>query len=74
MQTVDSSPTLQFIVCSSAFADPPPPNLEKLSLSAGADSDSATHEPLIPLDQEPSTLIEWAVLILNTPDPDLKAP
>lgn len=54
-----------------AFADPPhvvassiPKNdpliLPKIS------------EDLVPLNGAPSTLMEWAVLILNTPDPVLK--
>lgn len=29
-------------------------------------------EPVTPLDNPPSTLMEWAVLILNTPNPRLK--
>lgn len=56
-----------------AFADPPPPplDLSHLSLSSEKPVD-APPEPIVPLDNPPKTLIEWAVLILNTADPTLK--
>ncbi|TDL24347.1 DUF455-domain-containing protein [Rickenella mellea] len=64
---------------SEEFADPPlPPDISKLSLSSNA---SATpHEnnrvgeelEVVPADHPPKTLIEWAVLILNTANPRLK--
>ncbi|KAI0339942.1 DUF455-domain-containing protein [Trametopsis cervina] len=58
---------------SEAFADPPPPplDLSHLSLSSKERTPSAP-EPVVPLENAPKTLIEWAVLILNTADPTLK--
>ncbi|KIO15720.1 hypothetical protein M407DRAFT_58265, partial [Tulasnella calospora MUT 4182] len=48
------------------FADPP--DLSRLSLN-----DAGSTQPQEELDQPPpSTLLEWAVLILNTPQPQLK--
>lgn len=52
------------------FADPPPP-------VAGPEIDdknssSFSDEPIIPEQDPPTTLLEWAVLILNTPHPTLK--
>ena len=56
-----------------AFADPPPPplDLSHLSLSSEKRAD-APPEPVVPLENPPKTLIEWAVLILDTADPTLK--
>ncbi|KAG9312269.1 hypothetical protein JVU11DRAFT_7572 [Chiua virens] len=55
---------------SEEFADPPPvvviPDLPRIQLIAIED------EPLIPTDKTPSTLMEWAVVILNTANPKLK--
>ncbi|KAM5545839.1 hypothetical protein V8D89_000877 [Ganoderma adspersum] len=53
------------------FADPPPPpvDLSHLSLSSPTSKES---EPLVPVEDPPTTLVQWAVLILNTPDPMLK--
>lgn len=42
---------------------PPQPQLTDVSTSP---------EPIIPEVNPPTTLVEWAVLILNTPDPTLK--
>lgn len=55
------------------FADPPPPpaDLSHLSLSSEKPERSEP-EPVVPLEDPPKTLIEWAVLILNTSDPTLK--
>lgn len=48
------------------FADPP--NLSRLSLN-----DAGPTQPQEELDQPPpTTLLEWAVLILNTSQPQLK--
>lgn len=51
------------------FADPPP-----LQPSSVNDENPVEQEQegLIPAEHTPTTLVEWAVLILNTPQPDLK--
>jgi hypothetical protein len=57
------------------FADPPP-----VSQSVHGDIDEPSsgelalrdQEPVVPLENPPTTLIQWAVLILNTPNPTLK--
>ena len=53
-----------------AFADPPPAvsPLNPVTVCAGTQSD----EPIVPEQDPPKTLMEWAVLILNTPNPTLK--
>jgi hypothetical protein len=53
------------------FADPPPP------VPANIFSQSQPHElreqePVVPETDAPTTLMQWAVLILNTPNPTLK--
>ncbi|KIK91231.1 hypothetical protein PAXRUDRAFT_13888 [Paxillus rubicundulus Ve08.2h10] len=52
------------------FADPPPvstpPTLPNTATTAVQD------EPLVPTGRTPSTLMEWAVVILNTANPTLK--
>ncbi|KDQ50294.1 hypothetical protein JAAARDRAFT_211793 [Jaapia argillacea MUCL 33604] len=59
---------------SEEFADPPPPTNATISPSEV----TATHtqmdddESIVPMENPPRTLIQWAVLILNTPDPSLK--
>ncbi|KAL1712849.1 hypothetical protein EV715DRAFT_212888 [Schizophyllum commune] len=53
------------------FADPPPNDAAAPPLSASL-SPTAEDEPVVPAQNPPSTLMEWAVLILNTPDPRLK--
>ncbi|KAI4522224.1 DUF455-domain-containing protein [Schizophyllum commune Loenen D] len=53
------------------FADPPPNNAATPPLSVPLSPD-AEDEPVVPAQNPPSTLMEWAVLILNTPDPRLK--
>ena len=65
-----SSSLTLFPTCCAEFADPPPPppDLSHLSIS----SPSKEPEPVVPAENPPSTLIQWAVLILNTPDPMLK--
>jgi len=60
---------------SEEFADPPPPpDLSSLSLSPRkvVDDNLGQSEPVIPRDGVPTTLMQWAVLILNTADPTLK--
>ncbi|KAI0631445.1 DUF455-domain-containing protein [Trametes polyzona] len=62
---------VEFRPVSEEFADPPPPppDLSHLSLSS---PDPKEPEPIVPVENPPSTLIQWAVLILNTADPMLK--
>ncbi|EIW73964.1 DUF455-domain-containing protein [Coniophora puteana RWD-64-598 SS2] len=58
---------------SEEFADPVKAKLsEESATSNDSISEQAGVEPIIPLDGEPTTLIQWAVLILNTPNPTLK--
>ncbi|TFY58651.1 hypothetical protein EVG20_g8069 [Dentipellis fragilis] len=54
---------------SEAFADPPPPlsDVSQLALS-----ESPKDEDVVPADNPPTTLMQWAVLILNTSNPTLK--
>ncbi|THU85532.1 DUF455-domain-containing protein [Dendrothele bispora CBS 962.96] len=56
---------------SEEFADPPPPQPESNDLPAASRSQE-TDEPVVPLENPPKNLMEWAVLILNTPNPTLK--
>ncbi|KAI8977800.1 DUF455-domain-containing protein [Trametes punicea] len=62
---------VEFRPVSEEFADPPPPppDLSHLSVSS---TEPKKPEPIVPADDPPTTLIQWAVLILNTPDPVLK--
>ncbi|KAI0310222.1 hypothetical protein OF83DRAFT_1026353, partial [Amylostereum chailletii] len=57
---------------SEEFADPPPPpvdmDMSHLTLSEAARDDA----PVVPPDNVPKTLVQWAVLILNTSHPTLK--
>ncbi|KIP09319.1 hypothetical protein PHLGIDRAFT_86770 [Phlebiopsis gigantea 11061_1 CR5-6] len=60
---------------SEEFADPPPPPLDLSHLSLSSVSETRADlppEPVVPPENPPKTLIEWAVLILNTSDPTLK--
>ncbi|KAI0071363.1 DUF455-domain-containing protein [Panus rudis PR-1116 ss-1] len=59
---------------SEAFADPPPPpiDLSHLSISNSPNDISPTSQEVVPPEGAPTTLIQWAVLILNTADPALK--
>ncbi|KAI0049123.1 DUF455-domain-containing protein [Auriscalpium vulgare] len=55
---------------SEEFSDPPPPpplDIAQLSLS-----DPTKEDPVVPLENPPRTLMQWAVLILNTSHPTLK--
>lgn len=58
----------------SDFADPPPnPTIGAANSPSPQPADiSAPPEPIIPQVDPPTTLVEWAVLILNTPNPTLK--
>ncbi|THH14662.1 hypothetical protein EW146_g5696 [Bondarzewia mesenterica] len=51
------------------FADPPPPFPDLSTLSIG---EVTKEEGVVPSENPPATLMEWAVLILNTADPTLK--
>jgi hypothetical protein len=55
-----------------AFADPPPLRNTASILPVIHQERTETNEPIIPEVDPPRTLIQWAVLILNTPDPTLK--
>ncbi|EIN06535.1 DUF455-domain-containing protein [Punctularia strigosozonata HHB-11173 SS5] len=55
------------------FADPPPATASsQLPPTEKPDTSSDETEPIVPEANAPKTLIDWAVLILNTPDPTLK--
>ena len=58
------------ILSTTEFADPPPsvPIQNALKVSS---TEAREVEPLVP-SQAPTTLMQWAVLILNTPNPTLK--
>lgn len=53
------------------FADPPPPPPESKQTESPVCSDRV-QENIVPAINAPTTLMEWAVLILNTPNPTLK--
>ncbi|KAH9942812.1 hypothetical protein B0H21DRAFT_867514, partial [Amylocystis lapponica] len=58
---------------SEAFADPPPPNISSLSFETIHNDDVlSAPEDVVPVEGAPSTLMQWAVLILNTANPMLK--
>ncbi|KAF9267091.1 DUF455-domain-containing protein [Marasmius fiardii PR-910] len=60
---------------SEEFADPPPQQkLNDTNEQQAKNETEATKEdePIVPLVDPPKTLMEWAVLILNTPTPTLK--
>lgn len=66
--------TLTSALYSPDFADPPPPppDLSHLSLTSPEDRPKGPPEEVVPTSGAPTTLIQWAVLILNTADPSLK--
>lgn len=67
-------PQLEDVIplCAVEFADPPPP-IPVQYLPEGIQSgEPREEEPLIPMTGAPTTLMQWAVLILNTPNPMLK--
>lgn len=68
-QDWDCLPVTKLIIFTE-FGDPAPPHQE-LSKSLSPVIDTPQAQCLVP-DDNLGTLIEWAVLILNTPDPDLK--
>lgn len=53
------------------FADPPPPLATPIAVSDSVHA-FTTDEEIVPTINVPSTLMDWAVLILNTPNPTLK--
>ncbi|KAF9524195.1 hypothetical protein CPB83DRAFT_798192 [Crepidotus variabilis] len=55
---------------SEEFADPPPKTAPVLPVVPSAEPREP--EPVVPDNGAPTTLIQWAVLILNTPNPILK--
>ncbi|KAK0242808.1 hypothetical protein EDD85DRAFT_933324 [Armillaria nabsnona] len=59
---------------SEEFADPPPVVEDATSLPVRSSTvESVTvEEPIVPTTNTPTTLMQWAVLILNTPNPTLK--
>ncbi|KAH8105210.1 DUF455-domain-containing protein [Cristinia sonorae] len=58
---------------SEEFADPPPPPLDLSHLSISAKEEpNGPPEDIVPTSGAPTTLIQWAVVILNTADPSLK--
>ncbi|KAI5114849.1 hypothetical protein M0805_007943, partial [Coniferiporia weirii] len=62
---------VEFRPVSEEFVDPPPaPN--NASLSTGAPDLITLTEEIVPVENPPKTLIQWAVLILNTSHPQLK--
>ncbi|KAI0643349.1 DUF455-domain-containing protein [Trametes meyenii] len=62
---------VEFRPVSEDFADPPPPPLDLSHLSISS-PEPKEPEPVVPAENPPTTLIQWAVLILNTADPMLK--
>ncbi|KAJ7573648.1 hypothetical protein C8J56DRAFT_1065788 [Mycena floridula] len=56
---------------SEEFADPPPPVVET-GTSVPSFSGQPQEPGVVPESDPPKTLMEWAVLILNTPNPTLK--
>ncbi|KAG6898842.1 hypothetical protein C0993_003644, partial [Termitomyces sp. T159_Od127] len=57
---------------SEEFADPPPASPAAPLLPVTAACAAAVDEPVVPAENAPTTLMQWAVLILNTPNPALK--
>ena len=54
------------------FADPPPHTTVKILPQVMPTPDPREAESVVPITNVPTTLMEWAVLILNTSDPTLK--
>ncbi|EGO23184.1 hypothetical protein SERLADRAFT_439923 [Serpula lacrymans var. lacrymans S7.9] len=57
---------------SEEFADPPPISADPDPLVNQAASISPIEEDVVPVKDAPTTLMQWAVLILNTANPTLK--
>ncbi|KAK0468392.1 uncharacterized protein EV420DRAFT_1616996 [Desarmillaria tabescens] len=56
---------------SEEFADPPPLK-DATSLPVRTSTVESVEEPIVPTTNAPTTLMQWAVLILNTSNPTLK--
>ncbi|KAF7328772.1 DUF455-domain-containing protein [Mycena venus] len=54
------------------FADPPPPPSQPIAQINPVVPGSEVTEPVVPTTNPPKTLMQWAVLILNTANPTLK--
>jgi len=54
------------------FADPPPLIPQAMN-SPLPEASTKIEDAIVPIDDAPTTLMQWAVLILNTPNPTLKA-
>ncbi|KAJ6516851.1 hypothetical protein C8R47DRAFT_1313203 [Mycena vitilis] len=57
---------------SEEFADPPPPPSQRTVQINPVTVGSEAVEPVVPANDSPKTLMQWAVLILNTANPTLK--
>ncbi|KAF8198295.1 hypothetical protein K438DRAFT_1824152 [Mycena galopus ATCC 62051] len=57
---------------SEEFADPPPPPSQPVVQINPVVPGSEVTEPVVPTTDPPKTLMQWAVLILNTANPTLK--
>ncbi|PPR04684.1 hypothetical protein CVT24_011901 [Panaeolus cyanescens] len=55
-----------------SFSDPPPAKVVSIIPEVAAPTIPREPEPVVPTANPPKTLMDWAVLILNTPDPILK--
>ncbi|KAF8197111.1 hypothetical protein BJ912DRAFT_1030584 [Pholiota molesta] len=56
---------------SEEFADPPP-EVPVRHIPQVLQTEEPQEEPIVPTNSPPTTLMQWAVLILNTPNPILK--
>lgn len=54
------------------FADPPPAVTIQVLPQVLVPLEPRDDEPVVPTTGAPTTLMQWAVLILNTPNPTLK--
>ena len=63
--------TFNYLFFRTEFADPPPLPSVVATCPVTASSPNKL-EDVIPAEGAPTTLMEWAVLILNTPHPTLK--
>ncbi|KAJ7140054.1 hypothetical protein C8R43DRAFT_1202181 [Mycena crocata] len=60
------------LLLSLQFADPPPPPSQPIVQINPVVINSKVTEPVVPAIDPPNTLMQWAVLILNTANPTLK--
>lgn len=60
------------LILASEFADPPPHPAPPPQAKIGNEQTIREDEPVMPERDPPTTLMQWAVLILNTPNPALK--